>query len=44
MEHGPSYEEGPVWSDNNAVQRAVEKKADDLGKKLSRALGRIFKF
>ncbi|HMA22101.1 MAG TPA: PBP1A family penicillin-binding protein [Gemmatimonadaceae bacterium] len=44
MEHGPSYEEGPVWSDNNAVQRAVEKKADDLGKKLSRALGRIFRF
>lgn len=42
-EHGPSYEQGPVFTETD-IGREVEKRADDLGKKISRALERIFKF
>ena len=42
MEHG--YEE-PIWaSEQPEWERQVEKRADDLGKKIGKALGRIFRF
>ena len=42
MEHG--YEE-PIWaSEQPEWDRQVEKRADDLGKKIGKALGRIFRF
>ena len=42
MEHG--YEE-PIWaSEHPEWERQVEKRADDLGKKIGKALGRIFRF
>jgi penicillin-binding protein 1A len=43
MEHGPPYDE-PIWVSDDDVGRAIEKRADDLGKKIGRALGRIFRF
>ena len=42
MEHGPAYEE-PIWADSD-IGREVEKRADDLGKRIGKALGRIFRF
>ncbi|MEO8193877.1 MAG: PBP1A family penicillin-binding protein [Gemmatimonadales bacterium] len=44
MEHGPPYDEGPVWNDTADFGRQVERQADKLGKKIGKALGRIFKF
>ena len=42
MEHG--YEE-PIWaSEQPEWDRQVERRADDLGKKIGKALGRIFRF
>jgi len=43
MEHGPDYEE-PIWTSDQDLGREVEKRADDLGKRLGKALGRIFRF
>jgi hypothetical protein len=46
MEHGPDYEE-PIWASdqqNQDLGRVIERRADDLGKKIGRALGRIFRF
>lgn len=44
MEHGPE-EVQPEWPDpGQEIQREMGKRADDLGKKISKALGRIFKF
>jgi len=43
MEHGPDYEE-PIWTSDQDIGRQVEKRADDLGKRLGKALGRIFRF
>jgi penicillin-binding protein 1A len=42
-EHGPDYNE-PVFTVDQDIPAQVERRADDLGKKISRALGRIFKF
>jgi penicillin-binding protein 1A len=43
MEHGPPYDEmDPMWPDDWGEQ--VEKEADKLGKRIERALGRIFRF
>jgi penicillin-binding protein 1A len=44
MEHGPPYEDGMVWGDSIDWGREVQKHADDLGKKIGKVLGRIFKF
>lgn len=44
MEHGPPYDEGPVWGDTANWGHQVERQADRLGRKLGKALGRIFKF
>jgi 1A family penicillin-binding protein len=44
MEHGPVYDDGPVWSDPQDLPRKVEKEADKLGRKIEKALGRIFRF
>jgi hypothetical protein len=42
MEHG--YE-APIWaSEEPEWERQVERRADDLGKKIGKALGRIFRF
>jgi membrane carboxypeptidase/penicillin-binding protein len=43
MEHGPPYDE-PVWASDQDFGRVIEKRADDLGKKIGKALGRIFRF
>lgn len=43
MEHGPPYDLDPMWPDSGDWRR-VGKKGDNLGKKIGRALGRIFKF
>ncbi|MEO8576555.1 MAG: hypothetical protein ABI556_07645, partial [Gemmatimonadales bacterium] len=43
MEHGPAYDE-PIWTDNPDIGQQVEKQAGKLGKKIGKALGRIFKF
>jgi penicillin-binding protein 1A len=43
MEHGPPYEEGPVFADPD-FGREIQRGADNLGKKIGKALGRIFKF
>ncbi len=43
MEHGPDYDE-PIWTSDQDPGREIERRADDLGKKLGRALGRIFRF
>jgi len=43
MEHGPEFEE-PIWADNQDFGQQVEKQADKLGKKIEKALGRIFRF
>jgi penicillin-binding protein 1A len=47
MEHGPAYEDQPIFTDNGNgpdFGRQVEKQADKLSKKIGKALGRIFKF
>jgi penicillin-binding protein 1A len=41
-EHGPAYDE-PIFTVDEA-QHQIERRADDLGKKISKALGRIFRF
>ena len=43
MEHGPAYDE-PIWTDEQDLGREVGKQADKLGKKIEKALGRIFRF
>ena len=43
MEHGQPYDE-PVWASDQEIGREIEKRADDLGKKIGKALGRIFRF
>jgi penicillin-binding protein 1A len=43
MEHGPAYDE-PIWTDNQDFGQQVEKQADKLGKKIEKALGKIFRF
>ena len=43
MEHGPPYDES-IWASDQDVGRVIEKRADDLGKKIGKALGRIFRF
>ena len=43
MEHGPPYDE-PIWASDQDLGRVIEKRADDLGKKIGKALGRIFRF
>ncbi|HEU4878335.1 MAG TPA: hypothetical protein VFT21_02730, partial [Gemmatimonadaceae bacterium] len=42
MEHGPPYEE-EIYADPN-IGREIQRGADNLGKKIGKALGRIFKF
>jgi 1A family penicillin-binding protein len=44
MEHGPPYEEWPMWGDTADFGRQVERQADRLGRKIEKALGRIFRF
>jgi 1A family penicillin-binding protein len=43
-EHGPPYYEGPMWGDTADFGRQVERQADRLGRKIEKALGRIFRF
>jgi 1A family penicillin-binding protein len=43
MEHGPPYDDQTIFGDQE-LGREVERRADDLGKKIGKALGRIFKF
>lgn len=42
MEHGPPYDLEPQWGDPDWSNR-VEKEADNLGKRIEKALGRIFR-
>jgi penicillin-binding protein 1A len=44
MEHGPPYEMDPIWTDQGEWGDRVEKEADKLGKRIEKALGRIFRF
>ena len=43
MEHGPEYEE-PIFTEPDDIGREVEKQAGKLGKKIEKALGKIFRF
>ena len=43
MEHCPPYDE-TIWASDQDFGRVIEKRADDLGKKIGKALGRIFRF
>ncbi|HEX2723925.1 MAG TPA: penicillin-binding transpeptidase domain-containing protein, partial [Gemmatimonadaceae bacterium] len=42
-EHGPEYQD-PILTENDDLRRQVEKQADNLGKRIEKALGRIFRF
>jgi penicillin-binding protein 1A len=44
MEHGSPYEMDPIWTDPDDWGDRVDKEADKLGKKIEKALGKIFRF
>jgi penicillin-binding protein 1A len=44
LEHGPPYDMDPIWTDPEDFGDKVEKEADKLGRKIEKALGRIFRF
>jgi membrane carboxypeptidase/penicillin-binding protein len=44
LEHGPPYDNEPIWTDEEDFGNKVEKQADKLGRKIEKALGRIFRF
>ena len=44
LEHGPPYYDEPIWADEGDFGKKVEKEADKLGRKIEKALGRIFRF
>jgi penicillin-binding protein 1A len=43
LEHGPIYDEDPMWADSDFEER-IEKESRNLGKRIEKALGRIFRF
>jgi len=43
MEHGPDYMD-PIYTDEEDWENKVEKEADKLGRRIEKALGRIFRF
>lgn len=44
LEHGPPYYDEPILTDDGDFGNQVEKQADKLGRKIEKALGRIFRF